>query len=99
VVNELFTKSFFGNENPLGQRISLGGFNGGPRDLEIVGVCTNVRYGGLKRDIPPVVFIPYNQGTFPSVNQMTYALRTVGDPLLHVKTVREIVHQADSRLP
>jgi macrolide transport system ATP-binding/permease protein len=54
----------------------------------------------LKRDIPPVVFIPYNQGTFPPVpHQMTYALRTAGDPLAFVKTVREIVHQADSRVP
>jgi hypothetical protein len=28
---------------------------------------------------------------------MTYALRTTGDPLAYVKTVRGIVHQADSR--
>ena len=67
--------------------------------MEIVGVATNARYGGLKRDIPPVVFIPYNQGTFPPVHQMTYALRTAGDPLRYLKTVREIVHQADSRVP
>ena len=99
VVNDLFAKTNFGRENPVGRRITLGGFNGGPRDMEIVGVCTNVRYGGLKLNIRPVVFIPYNQGTFPPVNQMTYALRTAGDPLLYVKTVREIVHQADSRIP
>src|SRR5207247_10929968 len=55
VVNELFAKTNFGRENPVGRRITLGGFNGGPRDMEIVGVCTNARYGGLKRDIPPVV--------------------------------------------
>jgi len=99
VVNELFAKTNFGRENPLGRHITLGGFNGGPRDMEVVGVCTNARYGGLKRDIPPVVFIPYNQGTFPPVHQMTYALRTAGDPLLYLKTVREIVHRADSRVP
>src|SRR5262249_30282285 len=40
-----------------------------------------------------------NQGTFPPIHQMTYALRTAGDPLAYVKTVREIVHQADSRVP
>jgi predicted permease len=100
VVNELFAKTNFGRENPMGRRITLGGFNGGPpRDMEVIGVCANARYGGLKRNIPPVVFIPYNQGTFPPVHQMTYALRTAGDPLLYLKTVREIVHQADSRLP
>jgi predicted permease len=99
VVNELFAKTNFGRENPVGRHITLGGFNGGPRDMEIVGVCTNARYGGLKGDTPPVVFIPYNQGAFPPVHQLTYALRTAGDPFLSLKTVREIVHQADSRVP
>jgi macrolide transport system ATP-binding/permease protein len=99
VVNDLFARTNFGRENPVGRHISLGGSNGGPRDMEIIGVCTNARYGGLKRDIPPVVFIPYNQGTFPPVQQMTYALRTAGDPLLYLKTVRKIVHQADARVP
>ena len=30
---------------------------------------------------------------------MTYALRTDGDPLRHVATIRQIVHDADSRIP
>ena len=30
---------------------------------------------------------------------MSFELRTVGDPLAHVNTVRQIVHQADSRVP
>jgi ABC-type antimicrobial peptide transport system permease subunit len=30
---------------------------------------------------------------------MTYVLRTTGDPLAYVKTVRDIVHQADARVP
>ncbi len=67
--------------------------------MEIIGVSANAHYGGLKHEVPPVVFIPYNQGTFPPLQQMTYALRTGGDPLAYVKTVREIVRQADSRVP
>src|SRR5437879_12366447 len=30
---------------------------------------------------------------------MVYALRTAGDPLLYVNSVREILHQADARVP
>jgi ABC-type antimicrobial peptide transport system permease subunit len=30
---------------------------------------------------------------------MVYALRTAGDPLMYANSVREIVHQADSRVP
>jgi len=34
-----------------------------------------------------------------SPDRMTYALRTAGDPLSYVKSVREIVREADSRIP
>jgi macrolide transport system ATP-binding/permease protein len=66
--------------------------------MEIVGVAKNASYGNVKREIPPVVYIPFNQGE-PLPNQMTFALRTTGDPLAFVNTVRQIVHQADPRLP
>ncbi len=97
LVNEQFAKKYFGNDNPVGRRIRLGGPN--PRDMEIVGVSANARYGGLRGEIPPVVYIPYNQGTFPPIQQMTYALRTTGDPLRYVNSVRDAVHQADDRIP
>jgi macrolide transport system ATP-binding/permease protein len=34
-----------------------------------------------------------------SPDRMTYALRTAGDPLRYVRSVREIVREADSRIP
>jgi macrolide transport system ATP-binding/permease protein len=97
VINELFAKANFGDNNPLGQRLVLSG-GPVPREMEIVGVTKDARYGSLTRDIPPVVYIPYDQG-FPQPAQMVYALRTGGDPLVVVNAVREIVHQADSRVP
>jgi ABC-type antimicrobial peptide transport system permease subunit len=66
--------------------------------MEIVGVARNAQYGELKSNAPPVVYIPYNQG-FPPPRQMVYELRTAGNPLTLVSTVREIVHQADARVP
>jgi ABC-type antimicrobial peptide transport system permease subunit len=33
------------------------------------------------------------------VDDMTYALRTTGDPLAYANTIREMVHQADARIP
>ena len=42
--------------------------------------------------------MPYDQG-YPQPDQMTYALRTLGDPLRYVESVREIVRQADARVP
>jgi predicted permease len=97
VTNEQFVKVHFGNENPLGRRVTRGGPH--PRDMEIVGVASNAHYGALKDDTPPVLYIPYNQEEQPQMQQMVYALRTTGDPLAYVKTVREVVHQADGLIP
>ena len=97
VVNERFAEIHFGGQNPLGRRITLGGPH--PRDMQIVGVAADAHYGRLKDDIRPVIYIPYNQGDYPRVQQMVYALRTAGDPLAEARTVREIVRQADSRMP
>ena len=101
VINEVFAKSNFGDRNPLGQHLILREAGEGDRigrDMEIVGVARNARYGGLKQTIPPVVYMPYNQG-YPQPDQMVYALRTSGDPLRYVNSVREIVRQADARVP
>src|SRR4029450_2602768 len=98
--SQVFAKTNFGDRNPLGQRLILrealrleagpaGKGNRIARDMEIVGVSANDRYGGLKRDIPPVVYIPYDQG-YPQPDQMVYTLRTSGDPLQYVNSVREI---------
>jgi macrolide transport system ATP-binding/permease protein len=99
VVNERFAKINFHGENPLGRHLLLWGVNGAiARDMEIVGVAKNASYGNLKREIPPVIYMPFNQG-HPLPHEMMFALRTTGDPLAYVPTVRQNVHQADPRLP
>lgn len=97
VINEVFARKNFGDQSPLGQRLIL---NRPPnrREMEIVGVARNARYGGLTRDIPPVVYMAYDQG-YPNPNEMVYALRTSGDPLQYVNAVREAVRQANPRVP
>jgi predicted permease len=97
VVSDLFARTHFGDENPIGRRIKLGGRV--PQDLEIIGVAASVRYGGLKEEIPPVVYIPYARLEFPPLRQMTYALRTDGDPLRYVSAVRQIVQATGPRVP
>jgi macrolide transport system ATP-binding/permease protein len=98
VINEVFAKANFGDQNPLGHRISI---RREPpfKEMEVVGIARNARYGSLKGDFQPVVYLPFNQGTYVPVEEMTYALRTSGDPLRYVNTVREIVRQADPRVP
>jgi hypothetical protein len=98
VISDQFAKSFFANQNPLGRHIQVGG-SAGKLDLEVIGVSASARYGPLKYTNPPVVYVPYAQLPAAQVRQMTYALRTDGDPLRHAQTIRQIVHNADSRIP
>jgi predicted permease len=97
VVSEIFAKAYFGTDNPVGRSITFGARD--PRDLEIVGVVATARYGSLKGDIPPVVYLPFAQVTSPVLQQMIFALRTDGDPLRYASAVRETVRRADSRVP
>jgi predicted permease len=97
VVSELFARTNFGNENPLGRRLTMN--DPDPRDAEIVGVVRDARYGGVKGDVPPVVYMPYDQGALKFVDEMTYAVRTAGDPLAYANTIRDVVRQADPRMP
>jgi macrolide transport system ATP-binding/permease protein len=94
VISERLARTYFGNENPVGRRIT---FVDEKRDLEIVGVSANLRYGGLKGEgSSTTVFAAASQFT---PDRVTYALRTTGNPLTYVRSVREIVRQADSRIP
>jgi macrolide transport system ATP-binding/permease protein len=93
VISEQLARTYFGTENPVGRRLTFVDDN---RDLEIVGVSGNVRYGRLKEGSPMTVFVAASQF---SPDRVTYALRTAGDPLRYVNSVHEIVREADSRTP
>ncbi|MBN9659060.1 MAG: ABC transporter permease [Acidobacteria bacterium] len=95
VISERLARTYFENDNPVGRRITL---VDDKRDVEIVGVSGNLRHGGLKsgESSSMTVFIAASQY---SPDGMTFALRTSGDPLSYVKSVHEIVRQADSSIP
>jgi macrolide transport system ATP-binding/permease protein len=101
VISEEFARVNFPGRDPLGQHLILWHDSEQKklaREMEIVGVAKNARYGSLKRETLPVVYITYDQG-YPSPDEMMYALRTAGDPLGFVNSIRDVVHQADARLP
>ena len=101
VISDQFARTFMPGQNPVGRHITVGGSVGPlrPLDLEVIGVAATAKYGPIKTAIPPVVYVPYTQIPPSQVQEMTFALRTDGDPLRHVNTVRQIVHSADSRVP
>lgn len=98
VVNEVFTQKYFPHQNPVGRHIQFGGKS--PVDIEIVGVARNSRYASLKREIPPVVYLAWQQGSkWLAVQSLFCEVRTFGDPLSLSNAVRAAVREANPLVP
>ncbi len=99
IVNEAWVKVNLDGRNPVGQRVTSFGLQTKPQEMEIVGLAKNARYDDLTGDFPAVVYLPFEQNLDVPVEEMTFFLRTTGNPLASASAVREIVHQADPRIP
>ena len=101
IVNEAWVKANLESQNPVGQQIvSFGGKDEKQaRQLEVVGVVGNSRYGTLEGNFPATVYLPYTQKFNYPLAEMTFFLRTAGDSLAYASAVRQIVRQSDARIP
>lgn len=61
IVNEAFVRKFFGNENPLGRRLTQ--LANAPVWNEIAGIVKDAKYGNLREAAPPMIYIPYGKIT------------------------------------
>jgi predicted permease len=100
IVNQAWVKTNLEDRNPVGQHIvSYGPAGLKPQEMEIIGVAGNAKYDDIAGDFPVIVYMPFAQNLNVPIAEMTFFLRTAGDPLAQAKAVREIVHQADARIP
>jgi macrolide transport system ATP-binding/permease protein len=98
VINEEFAKKFFEGGSPIGRRILLGD-QAKQRDIEIIGVAKTARYNSIKeKTTPPLVYVPYTQD-LAGLGGMFFELRTAGDPLAMIPTVRRLVREANASVP
>src|SRR5487761_1898909 len=66
IVNEAFTKKYYGGANPLGKIFGLEGGKGQPNHLfEVVGLVKNAKYRSLREEPEPVAFFPEDQDKTP----------------------------------
>jgi putative ABC transport system permease protein len=98
VVNESFRRRFFPNEDPLGQRISLG-VEGNPVWLEIVGVVRDVRQNGLDHDAEPWIYQSYVQTPIDFLRRMGILIHTASDSPSLASTVARLVASIDPDQP
>lgn len=96
IVNETFARYFFGDRNPLGRHMAMGGGNNVKLDMEIVGVVKDSQ-GSLREAPKRFVYFPYTQD--PGVTRMTFFVRTARNEHSLAPVIRTLVRQMDANLP
>jgi predicted permease len=98
VINEAMAQHFFGDSNPIGRRFSIPGWVGDKSMLEIVGVVENTKFINLRDQVPPAAYIPFFQSP-DSFLAASFEVRSSTNPTALAASIREMIQQADSRLP
>ncbi len=94
IVNQTFASQFFPGNDVLGKRVRFTD----NRELEIVGVVADTKYGTQREELQPLLYTSWQQD--PSqLGEMHFALRTTGDPSSVAAEVREVVRVIDDDLP
>lgn len=96
VISETLAQRYFPNEDPIGRRVGFGAETAGK--IEIVGVVRDIKYNSQREEKSPLIYLPWLQDT-NSIGGMSFAIRTAGDPVALVDTVRKAVREVDSNLP
>ena len=88
LINQALARHRWGEEDPIGKRVS---FNRGETWITVVGVVGDVKQYGLNREVTDEFYRPMAQ--FPSGNNLL--ARTTADPSSLARTVRRLVHEVD----
>jgi putative ABC transport system permease protein len=97
VVSESFVRRHWPGEDPIGRRFTFA-----LAEREVVGVAGDVLFRGLERTSEPQVYLSakqVNDGAILFYAPKSLAIRTTGSPAALAPAVREIIRQADARLP
>ena len=96
IVNERFARQYFGDTNPIGQRIKPG-LSTTEKETpwrEIVGVVGDMRHRTLSEESRPAYFIPYAQGL---ISPLSLVVRT-NDATGIIEDVRRTLARKDPEL-
>jgi len=94
VINETAARKYFPNEDPIGSRFGTSVETS--NQLEIVGVVHDAKYNSLRDAVPPTMYVDYRQAKFTNA---AFEVRTAGDPLSVVGSIREAVRALDPNMP
>jgi predicted permease len=95
IISDVAAQRYWPDEDPLGKRISLNRRDGKPVWREIVGIVRGVTHFGLETERYAEIYVPQLQ--VPSFAS-TLVVRTRGNPMDMIKTLRKEVASQDPTL-
>ena len=93
IVNRALARHYWGEESPLGRRISA---DSGKTWITVVGVVGDVRHYGLDRDPTDELYTPFAQ---VPIREGSLLVRTTGDPHAAASIVQEEIKAIDPDQP
>jgi putative ABC transport system permease protein len=105
IINQTMARRYFPAEDPVGKRITLD-FVPDERPREIIGIVGDTRTNRLQKEPSPTIYVPHVQQTprwlgpaWGDRAGMTFVLRTSGDPMRMVESVKRAVADIDLTRP
>jgi len=95
IVNEAFAKKFNLGLDAVGKRMGSG--PGNDLNMEIIGLVKNAKYSEVRKEVPPLYFIPYRQ--MDSIGNTSFYVRGALDPKRLMSMVQPVVARQDANLP
>ncbi len=98
IINQSLATRHFAGEDPVGRRIRVGSDDGSW--MTVVGVSANARQSEWSGPVPEEVYVPYAQhaGEFGGA-ELTFVLRTAGDPSAVASAASRAVWSVDPDVP
>ena len=94
IVNQLFVRSFFGGQPPLGRHVTSGNVV-----YEVVGVVGDAKYGSLRNAMPKTLYIHWMQRQGARPTGYAYFARVAGgDPMRVAPAMERAIPEVDSAL-
>ncbi len=96
IINEAFAVTFFADQSPVERTVRPGGSQ---QSFSIVGVVSDIRDFGPEDPARPTAYFAFGNGPWRSFPNLTFAVRTQGDPMSLIPTMRRRVQTIDADLP
>ena len=92
VINQIMSKRFFGNDDPLGKYFRYDG-----NDIQVIGIAEDAKYDSLREEPQRTFYIPFTSRFFESTPGPGVSFLVAGDPKVLAGVITAAVSEFDPR--